>query len=582
MNLRMIDYENPVEIADDIFWVGYKIEGDSFQCHTYLIKNGKDSILLDPGSNITWNKTREKIRKLIDLKDIKYFICHHQDPDITACMSDIFKEVGVENKFVITHWRTKALLVHYNWNVKFIEVESNNFKLDIAGRKLEFIFTPYMHFPGAICTYDTKTKTMFSSDIFGAFTDEFKLYADNPQDYFEQMKPFHEHYMPSKEIVSAGIERMEKYDINLIAPQHGSIIKKEFIPYIFKKLKQLDVGLFLQYGGYKNIRKLSKANEIFSDIINIIIYETDIFHKMDFMYNRIRKILPIERIVALGFRDGAFVFDSSLSYPIKVDIRYEVMIKKYKEIIFSDDCKIMELKNIADYDFKDNMKVCAFPARNSCGRIMGILFFVLEKDSFLRSIDFEILSNLKKPFEAMLNKELDFYATEEEKAKLLETSIKDELTTLYNRHYFNLLANKEFKKALRYKYTLSVAFLDIDHFKIINDTYGHNVGDAVLRHFSKLIIEKIRESDLAFRYGGEEFVLLFPNADKEKAIEILNRIKKQFDDTDGFNILDRQIGYTFSAGVVQLDNEKDIFELVNKADAKMYEAKQSGRDRIMS
>jgi len=574
------NYDEPIEIAEDIFWVGHIIENDPFQCHVYLIKNGDNSILIDPGSNITWQTTRKKIQKIIDLKDIKYFICHHQDPDITACMSDIFKEIGTKNRYVITHWRTKALLVHYNWNVEFIEVESNNFHLNLGSRELKFIFTPYMHFPGNICTYDVKTKTLFSSDIFGAFTDKFNLFAQNAQDYFEEMKPFLEHYMPSNDIVRYGIDKIKQYDINLIAPQHGSIIKKEFIPYILDKTQELDVGLFLHFGGYKKIQKLSKANEIVSEISTLLLYETNIFKEMNTIYTNFEKILPIKRILAVGIKDNALLFDSHLYNPIKLDVTQEAILKQYKDVISSKECAVKNLDSIFNYELGSQSKACIFAARDFAKRLIGLLFFVIDENVELEEIDFAILENIKTLSEAILNKAMDYYSIENEKNRLFEKSIKDELTSLYNRYYFNLEATQEFLKASRYKYPLSVAFLDIDDFKKINDTYGHSIGDLVLRDFAIAILSQIRQSDTVYRYGGEEFVILLPHTSAQGALVLIERIKEYLLKKDGLQIIDKKITYTFSAGIASLDKEKDIYELVEKADKKMYEAKQKGKNRI--
>ncbi len=576
----MARFDKPIEVAKDIYWVGHVLEGDPFQCHVYLIKNKNESILIDPGSNLTWQSTRKKIMQIMDLDDIKYFICHHQDPDITACMSTIFDEIGTKERYVITHWRTKALLVHYNWNVEFIEVESKDFKLNIKGRQLEFILTPYMHFPGNICTYDTATKTLFSSDIFGGFTQEFKLFADNAQDYFEQMKPFHEHYMPSTEIVREGLRRINEYDIEMIAPQHGSIIKKEFIPYIMHKLRNLDMGLFLRFGGYKNISRLSTANKFLSDLIKISLYELDIYKKMDFVYDRLREILPVKKLVALGFKDDIILFDSALSKPLELDIKHKDIIEEYKHIIYSDRCRMSIIDNIGGYSLCEECEAFICPLKGIHNQVIGLLFFIMEDDAVIDNISIEIMKNLKVPFEAMTNKAIDMYKMEKEKISLFEKTIRDELTSLYNRHYFNIMADKEYIKAARYGYPLSVAFLDLDNFKDINDAYGHNVGDIVLKDFSNNIIRQIRQTDLAFRYGGEEFVVIFPYLTKNEAYEVLKRIQSKITTSKGVNITDKTIEYAFSAGIVQLEDEKDIFELVKKADAAMYKAKQNGKNRI--
>jgi len=221
-----LDYSKPIEIAEDIYWVGYKIPNDPFQCHVYLIKNGDESVLIDPGSMITFPVTMEKITRITPLSNIKYIVCHHQDPDITGCISTLEKLIPRKDKFIVTHWRAQALLKHYQWETPFYLIEKNKWRLLLKnGRVLDFIFTPYAHFPGAFCTFDRKTKTLFSSDIFGGFTEEFSLFAKD-ENYFSSIKAFHEHYMPSKEILLNALIEIEKKDPEIIAPQHGSIKKR--------------------------------------------------------------------------------------------------------------------------------------------------------------------------------------------------------------------------------------------------------------------------------------------------------------------------------------------------------------------
>ncbi len=130
-----------------------------------------------------------------------------------------------------------------------------------------------------------------------------------------------------------------------------------------------------------------------------------------------------------------------------------------------------------------------------------------------------------------------------EKDRLFEKSTRDELTYLYNRYYFNLMATQEFLKATRYGYPLSVAFLDIDNFKQINDEYGHNIGDLVLKDFADAILSQIRRSDMAFRYGGEEFVILFSHTSARDALFVTKRIKEHLLKKYGLEIINTKIIY---------------------------------------
>jgi len=171
----------------------------------------------------------------------------------------------------------------------------------------------------------------------------------------------------------------------------------------------------------------------------------------------------------------------------------------------------------------------------------------------------------KEEFFIRLNNLLDVYDT----INLYKTKMYiDPLTGAYNRLYLEIVKNKT---RIWSKYC--IVMIDIDHFKKINDTYGHLKGDEVLKHFVKIIKSNIRKSDYLVRYGGEEFLIILPESDKNTAIKILQKIKVKLI-TSNFDIK-----YTFSAGVA--DEELDLIEKIKLADDRLYKAKESGRDRFI-
>ena len=113
-----------------------------------------------------------------------------------------------------------------------------------SGLELEFLTTPYCHSPGAFVSYEPTSKTLFSGDIFGGIEESWEFYAK--EDYFAKAKQFHQEYMPSKDIFNYALGKIEKLDIELIAPQHGSIIQKPYIKDLIENMKQLDCGLYIE------------------------------------------------------------------------------------------------------------------------------------------------------------------------------------------------------------------------------------------------------------------------------------------------------------------------------------------------
>ena len=162
--------------------------------------------------------------------------------------------------------------------------------------------------------------------------------------------------------------------------------------------------------------------------------------------------------------------------------------------------------------------------------------------------------------------------------KLEEMAHVDSLTGAYNRRYFYEISKKLLSFTKREKKPLSIAMIDIDKFKDVNDTYGHDVGDEVLKVLVNEIKNNIRESDVFVRYGGEEFILLLPNTDLEHALVITQKLRTIIESCQKVDGLK----FTISIGVAAFIDSKDNIEsLVKKADEALYEAKNSGRNRVV-
>ncbi len=152
----------------------------------------------------------------------------------------------------------------------------------------------------------------------------------------------------------------------------------------------------------------------------------------------------------------------------------------------------------------------------------------------------------------------------------------DSLTGIYNRYAGMKGFHEEFNRALRFKETFSVIIFDIDDFKNVNDKYGHGAGDAVLVELVNLINKSMRNVDVFCRFGGEEFLIVLPQADLVMAIEIAERLREAVTSYDF-----KEVGsVTISLGVVEYQENRTIDELVNLADIALYEAKNSGRNRV--
>lgn len=157
---------------------------------------------------------------------------------------------------------------------------------------------------------------------------------------------------------------------------------------------------------------------------------------------------------------------------------------------------------------------------------------------------------------------------------------EDALTGALNRRGLDQNLAREVARCQRNQSKLSLAMVDLDHFKKVNDTYGHAVGDLMLVHFATLIRAVLRKSDALVRYGGEEFTLILPETDARGGFLVLGRLQQLLKKTPLMSE-GRQVPATFSAGIAQLRDDENGHALLRRADEALYKAKAAGRDRIL-
>ena len=160
--------------------------------------------------------------------------------------------------------------------------------------------------------------------------------------------------------------------------------------------------------------------------------------------------------------------------------------------------------------------------------------------------------------------------------RLRELTVTDDLTKLYNMRQFHTQLQLEMDRALRYKHSLSLLLMDVDGFKHYNDTYGHLEGDRVLIKLGEVIRECLRTSDTAYRYGGDEFMVVLPVTHGNEARNVAERIRKRFPAVNSYRVQDSAINAALSIGVVEYHPGESLSEFVKRADQAMYKAKKQG------
>ncbi|MGB1222439.1 MAG: GGDEF domain-containing protein, partial [Alcanivoracaceae bacterium] len=162
-----------------------------------------------------------------------------------------------------------------------------------------------------------------------------------------------------------------------------------------------------------------------------------------------------------------------------------------------------------------------------------------------------------------------------------DQSVRDPLTGLFNRRHIMDILSQQQALADSGDYHFSLCYLDLDHFKNINDTYGHGVGDEVLRRFARLVHDSLREADYTGRLGGEEFVLVLSQTELGEAAYVCERLRASLEKT-GFHDLNEALDVTVSVGVAQYRPGERIDETLARADTCLYRAKESGRNRVVT
>jgi diguanylate cyclase len=255
-----------------------------------------------------------------------------------------------------------------------------------------------------------------------------------------------------------------------------------------------------------------------------------------------------------SFKNMLSIFVDRLGYMSESSGNYQLKIGNYAEKLSETD-DILQINELLENLMKDTHTMQAEIVRSR-----------------------EALLNQRENVETSQEK---IRKLQEELSQLSDAVRVDQLTGVLNRRGLDEAIAKEISRAQRGSNLLSVAFLDIDNFKSLNDTYGHNAGDGALQHLAKVMQATVRPTDVVSRFGGEEFVILLPDTDVEQAVTTVKRLQraltKQF-----FMSNNEKLLITFSAGVALLKAGETETTVLSRADQAMYLAKKSGKNRVMT
>ena len=513
-----------VKIAENTYWVGVNDQDGGLHCNPYLIVDGDEAVLIDPGSVLDFEYVYDNVCSIVPKEKVKYVILHHQDPDFCSSVP-LFEKKGLSFQ-IVTHWRTQTLVKYYGIRSAYYLVNDNGYQLTLgSGRKLSFIQTPYLHFAGAITTYDNSSGILFSSDLFGAFSYEWSLYAQDG--YLDKMKAFHEHYMPSNDILRPVMESFLNYDISLIAPQHGSIIRDDIRKHI-KALRDLECGTFLKpirsdfakSGGYMYICSsvLKRYASVFGKTAAAEILEgmdatadddlnvTDYNYTGEELWN-----LIFERVLAAKGISWLLVIEPLVK---TLANEYDIPLPKVFE------SSLMNAEERAENLSQENLLL-----KSSNERLMGSL------------------------------KESEYKLT------------RCPVTGLYNHSFFLNYLSNEIKGVLSENAPQNPGLLIISVDEMANFIYsfGDKEADDLLRNIV-YIFESLREgNEVFFRLQDSLFACYLPNTQTVKALDYCEKVRNAIAASEKFL---RKI--TVSIGVVDLDELRDDIKYMSNPDTALY------------
>ena len=555
-----LDTSRAIELAPRIWWVGALLPGDPFQCHVYLVEQGDQSVLIDPGSALTARDVITKVDDVVGVENLRWLVCSHSDPDIISAIPALVTRGLHRDAAIVTHWRDKALIRHTGIDLPYWLVEEHGWRLQLQDRCLQFLFTPYAHFAGAFCTFDETSGTLFSADLFGGFAqDDHSLFATSMA-YFEQMRAFHEHYMPSGEILAHALAEIRRLPVQRIAPQHGLVIPQDLVMPLLEELSGLECGIYLHAREDPDLKFLLTANRTVQDLVDTLVREPQFSIVVAHLEEITERLLGAESL-ELWARTGSM----ALQFAQRNGFAGQ----------FADPPPdVSEALSGITPSPGPRLVLPLHPP--SSASVSGVVVLGFSETPELKAPMTSLMEEICSLVEVGLERELFRRAADIDRDAFYEQAMHDPLTGLYNRKYLEDAARRLCALDDRtLRPAVAVLMIDLDFFKKVNDDYGHSAGDVVLEHVAQSIVAGSRRGDIVVRYGGEEFVVVLSGVDLTIAQSVAERIRESVAKSD----LGRP-AITASVGVAMRNQGEPFDDLVQRADKAMYLAKAAGRDQV--
>lgn len=432
----------------------------------------------------------------------------------------------------------------------------------------------------------------FYNDIL--FTSS-KFIKDNPKltkDFYEATikgwKYAFENIGETAEIIFNKYNTQNKSLIHLV--KEGEILKKMAYVYdedighvdgkklknivnVFKLVglvnKDMDVNSFIYDENPHKTMTFELTHHEENMIFITIAFLTFMFLIIIYFFNKNHQIKNLLKTVINTTDDLIFFKDCKLRY-LGCNKSFERFIgKKESEIIGKNDFELFEEEVAKGFHEKD---LAVIKAKRILINEEWVLFETKKILLQTKKIPLQYKKNNKQGILGISRDVTELYEIHE---KLKEQAYHDELTNIFNRKAFNERLKEKFDLYQRYNSIFCIAMYDIDNFKNINDTYGHDMGDKVLKEMTEEVKLQIRKTDLIFRVGGEEFIIIFPKTLIDEAFEVVEKIRKK---VSQMNILENE-KITVSIGLSQVNEDDDVDSIYERIDKLMYQSKKSGKNQ---
>lgn len=497
-----------LELAEGIFRIATDAGRNGLSGFGYLLIDGNECAYLDPGSAADFDDAVKPLRQIVDPSRITWVIAHNHSADLCSAIP-LLEKNGFRGS-VVLDWPTMLVAQHYGIHSPYYMLNEHDFALRFAsGRILQFIPAPYLPCAGSVLTFDTRSKILFTGDLFGASGISSSPWSDSS--YPEAMRQYHEHVIPSRNIMAPLMNRLQLMDVSMIAPHHGSVIRERISDNI-RYLHDLECG-----GRALLSQKQLGRDGTWGSIC-------------DAVFRRFCAIFPAEEVLSVF--EGTPLPFSREGTDIRVcdDMGAEVWDRFFAEIAAKKS---------------PSWLVPVEPLVRQLVREYGIpwpaVYSGLVKESHPSSSGAVSVRAAES-------------AGEPNHVRTVQTDLANsDFTGLHNDAFFRSFLEKETQTRLNAGGLFSVMFLSVDNLAQINNKLGKKTGDEILIHLTYLINNFIvSDKDAAgfrlFKAEGPWFALFMPDTPIEKGAEVADRVRVAVSQSAVF-----LTHVTVSAGVVCLD-----------------------------